>query len=352
MKIIFFYLVVLAFFSLGTVYGQFQVTSYFNPRTGETQRLIYSDTAGISPGGGGPNQTWSFPGVMNIGDSSIHSYVLPSATPYGGNFPTATIADIKPSNPDEFAYFSGTSSYFEFVGFQDSTYKTVFSDPMRFRNYPFSYPGSFTDNFKAITYQGTNIVNKITGTMTVTYDGYGTLNLPSGTATNVGRFKFVTYEIDTLTFGSNTFVEYIKDTTWRWAKSNYRYSLFEIEKKWISMNGISYSGTKQVKFVPNINWVGVKTLSNEIPSGFKLEQNYPNPFNPNTNIIYQVPHSTNVLIKIYDRLGREVETLLNRNQNAGVYEISWDASAFSSGVYYCRMIADGFSATKQIVLIK
>jgi hypothetical protein len=238
------------------------------------------------------------------------------------------------------------------LGNQSSSFKIVYSNPKKFRIYPLNYLQSFTDTYKAITYQGTNIVQKLSGTITVTYDGYGTLTLPTGTVTNVGRFKFVSYDVDTMIFGGNTTIEYIKDTTWTWAKSNYRFGLFEIEKSWMSTDGISYNGFKWVGFTPNINSVGVKLLTNEIPTSFKLEQNYPNPFNPSTTIRYQVPKNADVTIKIYDRLGKEIETLCNSRQNAGVYEITLNASGYSSGVYYCRMISEGFSATKQIVLVK
>jgi|WetSurMetagenome_2_1015567.scaffolds.fasta_scaffold12799_3 hypothetical protein len=347
-----FYLVVLALLSVGTVYGQFVVTSYYNPRAGETQTLIYGDTSAIFPGNGGANQMWSYPVLINLGDSSISTYILPSATPYSSSFPTATIANYVPTNPNSYAYYSGTDTSFELLGNQSSSFKTVYSNPKRFRIYPLNYLQSFTDTYKAITYQGTNIVQRLSGTITVTYDGYGTLTLPTGTVTNVGRFKFTSYDIDTMTFGSTTTIEYIKDTTWMWAKSNFRYGLFEIEKSWMSMDGISFNGFKWVGFTPNINSVGVKILTNEVPANFKLEQNYPNPFNPATKIRYQVPKGANVTLKIYDALGREVETLWNSIQNAGIYEINWDAKGYSSGVYYCRMTSEGFSETKQIVLVK
>lgn len=353
MKKIFFSSVIFALLFIGTVYGQFTVTSYFNPHAGETQTLINGDTSGISPGGGGPNQTWNFSSVISTGDSSIQTYVLPSSTPYGSSFPTATIASTTPNNPTNYAYFSGTSSAYEFLGSQGTVFKTVYTNPKKFRTYPFDYPGSFSDSYSAITYQGTSIVQKISGTITVTYDGYGTLTLSSGTVTNAGRFKFVSYEVDTMIFGSVTTIEYIKDTSWRWAKSNYRYGLFEIEKSWISMDGINYSGFKWVGYIPNINSsIGIKIISSEIPSAYKLDQNFPNPFNPLTKIRYQIPKNSNVIMKIYDGVGREIETLCSSVHNAGIYELSWDASNYSSGIYFCRMIAEGFSDTKQLVLIK
>jgi photosystem II stability/assembly factor-like uncharacterized protein len=109
--------------------------------------------------------------------------------------------------------------------------------------------------------------------------------------------------------------------------------------------------------------VFIRNISNEIPDKFSLKQNYPNPFNPSTVIKYYVPQRSptgsprrvgddNVVLKIYDLLGKEVEILVNEKQSPGTYEVFWDASKFSSGVYYYRLITDGFSQTKKMLLIK
>ncbi len=352
MKKIFSYLFVIVLFSFGTVYGQFQVTSYFNPRPGESQILIQADTVGVFPGNGGANQTWNFSSLINSGDTNVQIYVLPSSTPYGSSFPSATVAVYAPTNPTAFSYFSGSSSALELVGNQNSYFKSIGVDPKKFRVYPFNYQQTFTDTYRGIVLQGTDTVQKSSGNISVIYDGYGTITLPSGTASNVARFKFISYEVDTMFFGSTTMIEYIKDTLWIWSKSNYRYALLNIEKSWMSIDGINYSAFKWVGYVPNINWIGVSNVSNEIPANFKLEQNYPNPFNPTTTIRYQIPKNAFVTIKIYDNLGREIETLCEGNHNAGIFEVNWNANGYSSGVYYCRMTTGDFSDTKQLVLLK
>jgi hypothetical protein len=83
-----------------------------------------------------------------------------------------------------------------------------------------------------------------------------------------------------------------------------------------------------------------------------LHQNYPNPFNPTTVISYQVPTNSKVELKVYDVLGREVETLVNERQNAGEYSVTFDASNLSSGVYFYKLQTERFLETKQMVLIK
>ena len=90
----------------------------------------------------------------------------------------------------------------------------------------------------------------------------------------------------------------------------------------------------------------------EHPKEFQLNQNYPNPFNPSTNIKYQITSNKLVTLKVFDVMGREMETLVNGKQPAGTYEVTFNGSKFSSGVYYYRLESNGFNRTKQMVLIK
>ena len=99
------------------------------------------------------------------------------------------------------------------------------------------------------------------------------------------------------------------------------------------------------------------TNSDLFVSEFKLEQNYPNPFNPSTTIKYGIPivetgHAPSVLLIIYDILGREVTTLVNKQQKPGNYEVSYDASQLSSGTYFYRLISGENSETKKMMILK
>ncbi len=98
--------------------------------------------------------------------------------------------------------------------------------------------------------------------------------------------------------------------------------------------------------------IGIQQISTEIPEAFTLHQNYPNPFNPTTKIKFEIPKSSFVTIKIYNALGKEITTLANENLNAGIYSVSWDASAYSSGIYFYKIITNEYSESKKMVLIK
>ena len=85
---------------------------------------------------------------------------------------------------------------------------------------------------------------------------------------------------------------------------------------------------------------------------FTLNQNYPNPFNPTTVISYTIPKDTHVTLKIYDVLGREVETLVNENEQVGRYRVNFDGARLASGVYFYRLAAGSHVITKKMLLLK
>ncbi len=95
-----------------------------------------------------------------------------------------------------------------------------------------------------------------------------------------------------------------------------------------------------------------KTISLEMPNNFYVSQNYPNPFNPVTNIKFAIPKSTGVKITVFDVAGKEVSVLVNERMKAGTYQTDWDAKAYPSGVYFYRMVTDGYSETRKMMLLK
>ncbi|HCV43636.1 MAG TPA: hypothetical protein DGH68_09140 [Bacteroidetes bacterium] len=88
------------------------------------------------------------------------------------------------------------------------------------------------------------------------------------------------------------------------------------------------------------------------PATFELAQNYPNPFNPNTTISYQLPTRSHVTLKVYDVLGGEVATVVDGIEQPGFKEVLWNASGVASGVYFCRLQAGDFIASRRLLLLK
>ncbi|RJP70105.1 MAG: T9SS C-terminal target domain-containing protein [Ignavibacteriales bacterium] len=88
------------------------------------------------------------------------------------------------------------------------------------------------------------------------------------------------------------------------------------------------------------------------PNDFQLYQNYPNPFNPTTSIKYKVSSICAVTLKVYDILANEVSTLVNEIKSPGNYEIKFNASNLSSGIYFYKLQAGDISSIKKMLLLK
>jgi hypothetical protein len=96
----------------------------------------------------------------------------------------------------------------------------------------------------------------------------------------------------------------------------------------------------------------LKVTGESVPIKFALEQNYPNPFNPRTNIEFRIPNFEFVSLKVYDLLGKEVATLVNEEMDAGSYEIEFNPKGLSSGIYFYKLQAGSFVATKKMILLR
>jgi hypothetical protein len=105
----------------------------------------------------------------------------------------------------------------------------------------------------------------------------------------------------------------------------------------------------KIQLLAKVNGTGSKNL---IPKEYNLYDNYPNPFNPITTIKYDLPNAGDVSLIIYDILGRKVKELVNTKQEAGRYEIQFNASSLASGVYIYHLIAEKYISAKKMILLK
>jgi hypothetical protein len=127
---------------------------------------------------------------------------------------------------------------------------------------------------------------------------------------------------------------------------------------------VRYTGTARPAFVwmaqfVKDNPVSVSETASMLPAAFELEQNFPNPFNPSTSIRYAVggtgdqgPGASKIRLVVYDLLGREVKVLVDEKKAPGIYEVKFDGAGLSSGVYFYRLAAGDFMATKKLILLK
>lgn len=96
----------------------------------------------------------------------------------------------------------------------------------------------------------------------------------------------------------------------------------------------------------------VEKVDNTIPSSFTLSQNYPNPFNPTTTIQYQLPKEGFVTLKVYNSIGQEVATVINKTQSAGTYNVTFDPYGLSSGMYFYQLSTNNQTITKKMMFVK
>jgi len=147
---------------------------------------------------------------------------------------------------------------------------------------------------------------------------------------------------------------------------------FQLNAQWFWQNPLPQGNALYcVKFISSdVGWAvgiggtilrttngGVTFIENEEnnfvqPKEFLLQQNYPNPFNPSTKISWQSPVSSWQTIKVYDMLGNEMVTLVDEEKVAGSYEVEFDGTCLSSGIYFCRLMANNYSGTIKMLVLK
>jgi photosystem II stability/assembly factor-like uncharacterized protein len=139
----------------------------------------------------------------------------------------------------------------------------------------------------------------------------------------------------------------------------------QVTKTTTNLNGVCFIDNS-IGYVAGAGGTILKTTNGgfitdvkEIPSGnpeqpnsFLLYQNYPNPFNPSTTIRYEIPERSFVRTIVYDILGKKVETLVNEEKSAGSYEVEFDGSRLTSGIYFYQLQAQDLIQTKKMILLK
>lgn len=333
--------------SIQLTFSQLTLTSQYNPVPGDIDSYAICDTANISQGNAGANQTWSFMNLVKVDSSDVH-FVTSSSTPYNGQFTSSNLASSNDNS--SYNYFTTSAANILFNGNGSPALVVPYSNPQLFMQYPFTYNSSFSDNFGG-NYLNGGIPTIRTGTINVSGDAWGTINLPVGSFANALRVKYNIVTKDSSNPGA-PLVVVTNLTSYVWFVPGKKYPVFEVIYTTLSYNGTIVASVKSVNYNARSTAIGIQQISTEIPAGFMLSQNYPNPFNPMTKLRFQIPVTSFVNIKVFDAIGREVTTLVNEDLKAGSYEADWDASAYPSGAYFYRLSAGDFSITKKMVLVK
>ncbi|GBD86102.1 hypothetical protein BMS3Abin03_00011 [bacterium BMS3Abin03] len=203
-----------------------------------------------------------------------------------------------------------------------------------------------------LNFDANNVPVEITSFTATSESGKVTLNWTTATETNNLGFEIERKAVLNTPEGGTSgnwvrigFVEGAGTTT---EINNYNY-VDNVSD--LNANSLIYR-LKQIDYDGSYKYSDEVFINDIAPATYQLLQNYPNPFNPTTIISYGIPVKSNVVLKVFDLLGNEVATLVNEEKPAGTYEVEWNASGLSSGVYFYRLVTDNFIEIKKMILVR
>ncbi len=365
-----------------TALAQITITSATFPVAGDTLKMAIdnSPAAGvvtITPPGG--NQTWNFSGLQVDATRDI---IFRPASEGSVQVPGAELFALSSPNWEE--YYNVTSNSFELQADYGIRYDVVgnslfnYRPPVIERRAPVNYfdinqispegvasfpPGAFPPALiaaliAAVTFPIDSLRYRTVISRLDVVDAWGSLSIPGGTY-NVLREKRTRYQ-QILLDGKDPVLGW-RDVTVLALQVGFccvrrfdtliTYNFWnDMAKEPIAVVNTGSNGLVVQSVTYKYN--NITSVPEQTPLEFALLQNYPNPFNPSTRIPFSISRSGVVSLKVYDILGRELQTLVNEQLNPGSYEATFDGARLASGVYYYRLEANGFVQTKKLVLLR
>ncbi|MCH9030102.1 MAG: T9SS type A sorting domain-containing protein [Bacteroidetes bacterium] len=281
--------------------------------------------------------------------------VDPNSTPYIGNFPGSNIAtksqfDFMGIMADIYSYLSvnGSFNFHGTVMEADTMLVTNTSNPIEpLGTSPFTFGSTIDYTGERTTVMEINGVPIFTSITTVVsssvVDAYGPMTLPGGRVVDALRIKE-----DEINILQGPFPIYSRHVS---------YTFLAKDGSQVNVpSDTTQSETGVINNTASVSWndalVTSVRIDEPMPGDYTLKQNYPNPFNPSTNIEYSIPSESFVELKVYDILGNEVATLVNEQQQAGVYRADFTADNLPSGMYFARLTANEFTQVVKMTLLK
>lgn len=281
--------------------------------------------------------------VTNVYRGTVTNLFLTYTNDYGATSPTwvPQITDTKPNKKATIAATGLDSTTMMIVSTRQ--YSATDWDPYYFRtvnngvNWSTGYVSATSDTTLSADVVA---IPRVPNTFRIAYS----VRTGSNTTSNIFLRTFTRGNFAAI-FQLNP-VGLLMSGTYTPVRAGYRYSADSCFTLGSSINGsgmYAFAGCSGT-----ITGVG----NNEVPASFSLSQNYPNPFNPVTKISYAIPKSGFVSLKVYDVLGREAAALVNEVKNAGSYTVDFNASGFTSGIYFYRLEVNGLSEVRKMMLLK
>lgn len=304
------------------------------------------------------SQTWTVP-IIAYTDSSIDTNVTVSSTPYASYFPSATNAQYFTADSSGFtytvySYIRITSDTLESLG--DALHvvgngidtSLIQPDVSLYVLLPATYGSSFVQSRDSIDLGGGNYDIE---TKTVYFDAFGSITMPNGTFSTL-RQKTVD---QTDVYQNGTLINSYSSKNLNWIAPDAGTFNAGIDTSAQDTGNVNLDEADLT--IINSSSTGVNDNLSNMPVDYKLLQNFPNPFNPTTEISYHLPQNSYVKLEVFNILGQEVSMLVNSNQNAGKYSVTWNGrdksgNAMPSGIYLYRIQAGNFVSVKKMMLLK
>lgn len=321
---------------------------------GKAVRYVYNDSVKFNFNIGiaaATSQSWTLPSVK-MSDSISQVNLPPSITPYASRFPRAThaqrVINTSAGNTTTIYTFTriatdslidlGSATRSQASG-RDTTYFDIYYQLESLLPATYGMSVSRRDStFKGFGAYSIHRTNDV-------FDAFGSITLPIGTYQALRHKE--------MTFNENHFPGLPTNTD-----SSVSFTWISREGVFLNVGPVSANPGNGSIPVQSVSYsyvtaaTGIARGETSLPDNLVLQQNYPNPFNPSTTISYQLPAFSAVTLRVYDVLGKEVATLVEGVQQAGSHTVVFDGSSLRSGVYFYRIQAGSFQATRKLMLIK
>ncbi len=344
-----------------SIYAQIQITesdiSAIFAVGNSAQLFLDTTTTTIDIGTPGGGNNWDFSGLNPVSGLQITLTMEdPAQTPYAGDFPGAEYAQhINATDgnatAENYNYLKldanlltlGSASTVDTLPLFVS--KDTNNPPETFAVLPLTFNTNWTNNFVRTTVVELNGIPIITINTTVNadvnVDAYGTMTLPGGITVEALRIRTDQTELSDQG-------DYTRMISYQFIARNGAQIGFDVDTTQSNSGVVNVEG--------DILWLnGLITDVNDnrqVPTDYILKQNYPNPFNPSTTIEYSIPEESFVELKVYDILGNEVATLVNKEQPQGTYRITFNAENLPSGMYFAKLKANNYNKVIKMTLLK
>jgi hypothetical protein len=313
-----------------------------------------TDTSGASVNIGSASasaQTWNFTG-RNYTRASMAMYANPASTPYSGLFPSATTVGYSKDSSsagkyESWTYGQLTSTDYLYIGtvtrVSQTAYDTTLVDSLRPAQSAFKLPLQYNmswswNSLPKITSPVPGVSTSYTRNVANVVDAFGTVSVPGKT---FDALRLKSTEVDTIQ-------TLISGVVYNTQVSTFTTLL------WIGKDGSSASvGGSSVSYtLPSSGATSVEPVAFNGPTAFSLGQNYPNPFNPSTNIEFGIQNAGETTLRVFNILGQEVATLVDRHLPAGRYRVNFNANDLASGLYIYTIQSGENRTARKMMLVR